>query len=150
MLLGKIEQWKLLVTISPSRGTIITRARPKKRWQHIFLCFIARCIFDLDEANHVDMMLSCKGVINLMLWTLCLVKMKLCDLKNITKMSPATAVFKGSSSRLSANCSISKSWKCVGEMPLTLLKSRKLALCSSWYKMRSPELRTELWLSITF
>lgn len=40
MLLGEIEQWKWLVTISPSHDTIITSVRPKKLWRNWAIHFL--------------------------------------------------------------------------------------------------------------
>lgn len=109
MLLGEIEQWKWLVTISPSHDTIITSVRPKKLWRNWAIHFLVlhlqmhfqlgwakscRCNVILWRSHKPDVL----GLWALWGWN--------CDLNNTPRLSPATAVFKGSSSRISANPSV--------------------------------------------
>lgn len=72
------------------------------------------------------MELTCESIINLEFWAF--------GHGEDETVFGLCKVFKRNSSRISVHHCISK---CVGERPLTLLKSRKLAFHSSWYNIKS-------------
>lgn len=115
MLLGKIQQWKCLLTISPSHGTLLPE-QAKKWWQKWAMHFLVHQLGQGKSCrcNHVN-----KPDV-LAIWALW--RWNSVFLIIQPGVSPAAAVFKGTISRISAHHSWVRVWSAL---------ERSHSLCSN-------------------